>query len=151
MIDGLRYTRFDDTDRHTMMLVMYPSPLPGNPWGVLAPLRETSWGREIPVVSGEALSHAMHGYVKPLREQLGVPPLEHARRIPLRHRVCWLKQQGLCAAATQHCLPGSAKLPSCYIGPSEDEGLQLLGTAVGRAWDEGRYVFVVDGPEHVIC
>lgn len=150
MIDGLRYARFDDPDRHTMLLAMYPSPLPADFWGVLAPLRKTSWGREIPVVTGVALSHALHGYVKPLREMLGVPPRERARRLPLVQRVCLQRQQGMCGMAGAHCVPGSTKLPDCYVAPTEDFHLQIAGIAVGRAWDEGRYVFVVEGEEHVI-
>jgi hypothetical protein len=41
-------------------------------------------------------------------------------------------------------------MPECYVAPTEDRGLRLLGVAVAQAWDEGRYVFVVEGPEFVV-
>lgn len=52
--------------------------------------------------------------------------------------------------AGDHCHPGSGKLPECYIAPTEDRQLRILAVAIGQAWDEGRYVFVVEGPEFLI-
>jgi len=150
VLDGLRYARIDDRERHQILLVLYPLPLKDNSWGIMAPLRETTWGQQIPVVSGEALSHALHGRPKPLREMLGNPPRVRAQSIPLEERVCLEAQQRLCAMAAPHCCPGSQQLPECYISPSQDRVLRMLGNAVARAWDEGRYVFVVEGPEFVV-
>ena len=150
MLDGLRYATIDDPERHQKILVLYPSPLRDNPWGVLKPLKDTTWGAQIPTVSGEALSHALHGRPKPLREMLGKPPRVRAMSIPLEDRFCLEAQQNICAMAAAHCRPGSKQLPECYVSPAEDYDLRVLGNAVAQAWDEGRYVFVVEGSEFVI-
>lgn len=149
-LDGLRYAVIDDRDRETKLLVLYPIPFPDDPWGVLAPLKGTSWGKQIPTVTGEALSHALHGRAKPLREMLGVPPHGRLLKIDEGDRRCLEQQQQLCPMAGPDCIPGSTRLPDCYVAPSEDRTLRVLGEAVGRAWDEGRYVFVVEGPEFVV-
>ena len=149
-MDGLRYAIIDDPERHRKVPVLYPTPLPGNPWGVLLPLKGTSWGQQIPEVTGDALSHALHGYPKPLFEMLGRAPKGRPLRLALEERECLESQQGSCALATKHCVPGSGKLPDCYLAPTEDRALRALAIAVGRAWDEGRYVFVVCGDEFTI-
>jgi len=150
VIDGLRYASIADPDRATRLLVMYPAPLPGEPWGVLAPLRGTSWGDQIPEVTGEALSHALHGHPKPLREQVGNPPLARARRLPVVESMCIERQARTCAAASPACHPGSGSMPECYSAPARREDLRLAASAVARAWAEGRHVFVVVGPEFVV-
>ena len=150
MLDGLRYAVLRDPDRKEGLKVLYPSPLPGNPWGVLLPMRDSSWGKQIPVVTGDALSHALHGRVKPLREMLGNPPFQRARMIPLEDRLCYEAQANICQMAKPECHPGSQCVPECYVPPTEDRALRVLGAAVAQAWDEGRYVFVVDGPEFVV-
>lgn len=150
MIDGLRYATIDDPDRHTVLKVAYPPPRDGDLWGALAPLEGTSWGAQIPVVTGEALSHALHGRPKPLREMLGPPPLRRTLRIALDEKVCLERQQGICEMAGPHCMPGSTHMPECYVPPAEDRTLRAVATAVALAWDEGRYVFLVDGPEFVV-
>lgn len=146
-LDGLRYAVLDDPTRFRRVPVLYPIPAPENPWGVLLPLKETSWGKQIPVVTGEVLSHALHGKPTPLLEMLGRPPKGRPLRLAVEDRMCLEAQQQICELATPHCLPGSGKLPECYVAPAEDRRLRQLATAVGRAWDEGRYVFVVEGPE----
>lgn len=150
-LDGLRYTVLDDPDRHRKVLVCYPVPGDGDdPWGVLRPLRGTAWGDEIPVVTGEQISHALHGHVKPLLAVLGRPPHGRAMRIPLEQRVCLERQQGICAAAGPHCCPGSGRMPGCYVAPVGDRTLAACARAVAAAWDEGRHVFVVEGKEFVV-
>lgn len=150
MIDGLRYATIDDRDRATRLLVMYPAPLPDEPWGVLAPLRGTSWGVQIPEVTGEALSHALHGHAKPLREMLGNPPLARARRLPLAETMCYEHQARTCAQAGPGCYPGSGSMPECYVAPSRRDDLRAAAGAVARAWAERRHVFVVVGPEFIV-
>lgn len=150
MIDGLRYVTLDDVERYTKLMLLYPPPRDGDLWGALRPLEGTSWGDQIPVVSGDSLSHALHGKPKPLREMLGPPPIRRTLRIAREERLCHELQRGVCDMAGPHCIPGSMQLPACYVPPTEDRALRQCATAVAQAWDEGRYVFLVDGPEFVV-
>ena len=150
MIPGIRYATIDDPERRRTFKILYPLPAPENAWGVFLPLRETSWGREIPVVSGEALSHALHGYPKPLLGMLKTPPLARAVRLPLTDKLCYEHQCHTCAMAKPHCHPGSGQMPECYVAPTEDRDLRDIGVVIAKAWEEGRYVFVVEGPEFLI-
>jgi len=149
-LDGLRYVVVDDPDRFRKVPVLFPIPVPGNIWGTMLPLKDTSWGEQIPVVTGDAISHALHGHPKPLLEMLGRGPKGRPLRLPMEDRRCLEAQQGICELAGSHCAPGSGKLPACYSAPCEDRILRALAIAVGHAWDEGRYVFVVDGPEFLV-
>lgn len=149
MVDGLRYATFSDPERFTDIRVLYAVPLPQEPWGVLALLRGTSWGDQILTVTGEALSHALHGRVKPLRDQLTYTPRIHVNRIPQNQRLCcWYGK--MCGLSSLACMPGSGKLPDCYEAPTEQRELRSLATTIGRAWEEGRHVFVVSGPEFLV-
>lgn len=150
MIDGLRYAAFDDPDRFTTIKVLYPPPHKGDLWGVLAPLKGTTWGDQIPVVSGTALSHALHGAPSMLRKELGVPPVRRALRILHGERMCLEAQRAICDMAGPHCLPGSTQMPECYVPPAQDAAIQKAAAPVAAAWDEGRYVFLVKGPEFVV-
>jgi hypothetical protein len=150
MITGLRFTTIADPARFSKVKVLYPAPLPDNPWGVLLPLKDTSWGAQIPTVTGEALSHALHGRPKPLRQMLGNPPQARTRKLPLIDKMCFESQASICDMATPNCFPGSGSMPECYGAPVEDRELRKLATAVAKAWEEGRYVFVVEGPEFLV-
>lgn len=150
MITGMRYAMIQDPDRFRRVPVLYPTPLPDNLWGVLLPLRDTVWGAQIPTVTGDALSHALHGDPKAFLEMLGRPPRGRPLRLAMEDRRCLEAQQETCALAGSHCVPGSGKLPDCYLAPYEDRTLRLLAVTVGRAWDEGRAVFVVEGPEFMV-
>jgi hypothetical protein len=85
-----------------------------------------------------------------LRDMLGVPPVRRALRIVEEERACYERQTGICDMAGPDCLPGSTRMPECYVPPTEDRALREVARAVAAAWDEGRYVFVVDGPEFVV-
>lgn len=148
IFDHLRYLLLDDPDRYAKLMLMYPIPERENVWGIFAPIRDTPWGKQIPVVSGEALSHALHGYVRPLCALLGNPPRARALALPLVSSVC--REHKTCSIATAHCNPGSSLMPACYVPPSEDASRRGLLGVIARAWAEGRYVVVVDGPEHVV-
>lgn len=41
-------------------------------------------------------------------------------------------------------------MPPCYVPPTQDRLLVQAARAVALAWDEGRYVFVVEGAEFVV-
>jgi hypothetical protein len=152
MIDGLRYAVIPDPERFGKVKVLYATPLPEDHWGVLAPFRTSTWGPQIATVTGEALSLALHGYPKKLRQALGRPPRVRAKMVPLLDRLCRDHPQvnGLCDISGPHCTPSSGKLPQCYEAPTENRGLGMLATAIAQAWDEDRYVFVVEGPEFII-
>ena len=122
--------------------IMRPTPVDGDPWGDLAPLRETPWGDLITVVSGEALSHALHGHVVPLVRELGPHPHRLSRRVADQRCALW---KG-CVIAGDDCQPGKT-LPECYSAPDLSLEAALAARAVALAWKEERYVIVVQGPE----
>lgn len=150
MLPGLRVARIPDPLRFSELQVMYPLPAKDDFWGVLAPLRETPWASQIPIVSGEALSHALHGEPKFLRQQLGNPPRVRAKKLPIQHSMCALAQQNQCVIAKPTCHPGSGEMPECYQAPWDDLETQNMMTVVAKAWNDGHYVFVVDGPEFTL-
>jgi hypothetical protein len=48
--------------------------------------------------------------------------------------------------ANRFCKPGTGKLPGCYQAPAPKEIAAII-SMIGIAWDEGRYVVVVEGDE----
>ncbi len=63
-----------------------------DPWGGLAPLKGSPYERLIPVVSGEALSHAQHGYLRPLLKVIGPDPKVLGKLVPKEYRKCGLSK-----------------------------------------------------------
>lgn len=145
MLVGLRLAILCDDWIQPPLPVMWPLPTAEGPWGILSPLQGSKWGDQIPAISGEIWSLALHGRTQPLRQLLGPPPPVRARRLPLVERECI--EYG-CVLRGSHCTPGSGKLPRCYRSPEPD--LHRLVYAVAMAWDEGRYVVVVTGNEFVV-
>lgn len=128
------------------ILIARPTPTKSELWGCLAPLRGTPWGDLISVVPGEALSHAFHGYTKPLLECIGPAPAALLRKIPEPYRKCAML--GNCInASIKDCQPVPA-LPDCY-DPPEAGGVmeKMLVTAVVLSWRDGYYVIVAEGEE----
>lgn len=141
-MDGLRYAVF--ADRHLGCVnVLYPIPLPQNPWGVLSPLQETPWAEEIPTITKEAVDHALHGYLRPFLQQIGSDPLQRSRRLARtlkpEHLWCLDGQTRMCDHPGPDCRLGTEKVPACYVAPFD----LPQATAVAKAWAENRYVFVV--------
>ena len=126
---------------------MRPVPRDGDPWGVLAPLRETIWGQFIQIIPGDVFSEALYGHTLPFIRMLGNPPKVHSQRIPLQEGKC--REYKDCILVGPHCRPGQ-KLPECYTAPHRDIEVARLASEVALAWREGRYVLVVDGDEFVI-
>jgi len=153
---AVRYATIPDPLRFQEYKVMYPIPTKADIWGVLAPLRNTVWGMQIPEIDGEALSHALHGEPKFLRQQLGNPPTIRGKRFPVRLAYCHEHQQQTCMLRHDNCRVGSDKLPECYVAPCGDKREDLTpeqqpwATLVAKAWGEGRYVFVVRGAEFTL-
>jgi hypothetical protein len=150
MIKGCRYATIADPERFSKIKVLYPVPLPDEPWGVFALLKGTVWGNQIPVVTGEVLSHALHGRPKPLLQMLGNPPKGRLSKLSLVEKMCLEAQTNICNMQTPNCYPGSDCLPDCYVSPVGSREIRALATVVAKAWDESRYVFVVSGPEFLV-
>ena len=120
--------------------ILRPVPCRGDRWGVLAPLKGTPWGALISEVNGEALSHALHGRLRPLMTQIGPEPRLLLRRVPEGLRRCSLATTCPLAKAVCHPCP---KVPACYEPPglgSSEAG--AAAAMVVLAWAEGRYVIV---------
>lgn len=145
-MEGFREILLNDKDWGEILLLV-PIRRPGNPWGVLAPLKETSWGRIVYEVSGEAMSEALHGYAVTLMRELGRAPRDQVKRLPLADRQCKLLQDGTCGLAENHCEPSSGEMPFCYEAPNLEDREKHLATRIAAAWNEGRYVIVVIGEE----
>ena len=116
-----------------------------DPWGVLAPVRDLapSLARLIPVVTGEAYSHALHGHARPLMQVLGPPPEALLKMTPVRE--CGLKLECILYDA-KRCVPGK-KLPECWTPAGVPEAARLAAATVTLAWAENRHVIVVEGAE----
>lgn len=140
MSDGFREINLEDTEQGVVKLLV-AVPREDEPWGVLAPLRGTSWGDQVAIVSGESLSHALHGWATPLMREIGPEPRHRAKRVP---KLCVLLKG--CAGAGPGCKPG-VDVPACYEPPEAPPGASWVVTRMVLAWREGRYVVVVDGPE----
>jgi hypothetical protein len=120
-----------------------------DPWGDLASLREEpAFAVLLPIVDGEAFSHAMHGRMRPLMGQIGPEPKHQLIRIPDPHNQC--RVEGTCPMySLKRCHPRRLKLPECWT-PESDERAQRAMAIVTLAWAEGRYVVIVEGDEFVI-
>jgi hypothetical protein len=116
----------------------------GDPWGILRSVADSPIGHLVPVVSGEDMSHALHGYFLPLRRQIGRSPHTNLRLVSDTMVCAQIKDCILADKAV--CFP-CKKMPHCYLPPGY-EGIpaHAISTVI-RAWAEGRYVVVVEGPE----
>lgn len=141
MTDGFREMDLIDQEQGKILLLV-ALPVGEDAWGRLSPLRGTSWESQIQVVSGEAFSHALHGWATPMMREFGPPPHVRADRVSLEEGRCTL--HGPCAGSSVFCRP-SPKLPECYEAAIE------VGARVALAWKEGRYVVVVQGREFVLA
>lgn len=124
--------------------ILRPIPRDGDAWGDLAPLRETQFEKLIPVVSGATLSHALHGRLKPLMNEIGPHPHGQLRQVRGAQRTCRAAKD--CIMRTKHCYP-NPKVPGCFSPEGLDAEAQLAGALVIETWAEGRYVIVVEGAE----
>lgn len=124
-------------------------------WGVLEPMRNTSWGEGIQEVSAESLSHALHGRLGPLLAELKRPPRYSAKRVTDEQGVCGISNN--CVKYEKgFCRPGSEKgngwrkksgPPGCYQPPIETPvpAYQEAFFNVAMAWKDDTYVVVVRG------
>ena len=120
--------------------LMRPTPVDGDAWGALAPLRGTPWEQTITVVSGEMFSHALHGYTMPLIRALRSEP--QAQMIRMKGHACSLTEGRQCVGASDACRP-CAKVPECYAAPLTDREASRAASVVALAWSKGYHVVVV--------
>lgn len=124
--------------------ILRPYPRDGDSWGDLAPLRGTQFESLVPVVSGAALSHALHGYLNPLMDEIGPHPHGQLRQIQGTQRTCRSARD--CPIHGKYCYP-NPKVPDCFSPEGLEAEAQLAAAVVVSAWVEGRYVIVVEGDE----
>ena len=127
--------------------VVRPIPKGESVWGCLEPLRETEWSQWIPVVTGESMSHALHGYLAPLMQEIGPEPRLLAKRIPDPVGRCSMYKS--CMTAEPRCIPAGPP-PDCYEAPSEDLAIATAATHVVLSWSSGDWVVVVGEGEFSI-
>ena len=145
MKDGLhRFVVGDRTYGDLRLAVVLPSE--DDPWGVLAPLRGTSWEGLVQTVPGEAVAHARHGYAAPLVRVLGPGPNDLARKVSVEHGRCRLAALDVCASASPTCRPGP-RGPPCYEPPGLSPDAQEAASLLVGAWRDGYHVVVVIGEE----
>lgn len=152
MTDRLR--RFSLNTRAGLIPVLCPTPqevpdengnLVVNPWGDLTPLLGVpELASLIPIVTGEAFSDALHGWHPPFLASMGPEPSIQLRRIPQSLRPCAMRDHCGMHVATR-CLP-QKRMPECWVAGVPLEA-QQPATQVIKAWLEGRYVVIVEGPE----
>ena len=128
--------------------IMRPLPKGDDFWGDLLPLQGTPWGDQLPIVSGENLSHALLGHTMPLMREIGPDPRSLLRLIPSEYRVCAMFQ-GCINFEPKDCHPG-ATLPACYEPPGLPQEATLPAAEVALSWAEGRYVILVQGAEFTL-
>lgn len=140
MLQGFREVKLSAGQWGADVFILRPTPLKGDPWGALAPLRGTSWEQTVTVVGGDVFSHALHGHTMPLIRLLKAGP--KAQMTKMHDQACALKQQGQCIGANDNCRP-CAKMPECYTAPLDDWDAQRAATVVALAWRKGYHVVVV--------
>lgn len=142
MGDGIRHLDLNDREQGLIRIAV-STPREGCPWGILEPLRGTAWAKLVRPVSGEALSHAVHGWATPLVREFGPHPHAVLRRYSIP---CALSSGDQCIGATPKCRPGQ-DMPDCYEPPGVERALrQALLTALLNLWN-GRHVLTIEGAE----
>ena len=127
-------------------VMVAPLPIIDGKWGVLEPIRETPWGKLIPIVPGEVMAKARVGHIKPLMQILGRPSRVLLQMIPAPLRICDASKR--CMMFQESTCQPCEKLPDCYEPPGLDtKAAQEAARLVALAWREGIYVVIVDGPE----
>jgi len=112
-------------------------------WGVLRSWRGTPWEVLVTVVSGEDLSHALHGYPWPLIKSLGPPTEVLYRHLSEEHSFCLSYQDKSCSLRQKgKCLLGK-NLQPCYVPPCVEDRVEFQEALL--ALKEGQYLLVTEG------
>ena len=142
-MEGLRRIKLDD-GAWGEIRICYSIPRPGNLWGVLKPLQETSWGKLIPEISGDSLSEALHGNATPFMREAGRAPKDIGRRLTASDATCRLRQDRSCHLAKDECTVSPLReLPFCYEAPNLEPPHFEIANFVAQMWNEGHYVVVL--------
>ena len=115
-------------------------------WGSFEVLRGTDLEPFLPVVSGEALSHAKHGWIMPFIREVGPSPKEVISKLQGEGWPCAYKTDNSCGFPQPICRPDK-KSPVCYE-PGLPVEARVVGAFVIRSWTEGAYVCILTGVEH---
>lgn len=148
-MDRLRLLTIPCSKWHNLNILRALPAKDGDIWGDLAVLRETPWESSIQTISGDTLSHALHGLILPLQNELGTPPDVLGRRMPPESAWCLQKIDKTCAFANKTCRVGHPKFQDCYEAPGFGDNYEgkRVASQVARAWRDGHYVVVVKGDE----
>ena len=111
-----------------------------DPMGVFSVLRDTKWEKLIGKVSGENLSHALHGWATPLVRELPSKPKSLLRT--LKNERCWMQKE--CVMATDRCYP-NLKVPNCF--EPEDPQVRAVVNFILNMMRDGYRIVWVDGAE----
>ena len=148
---GFRKVKITCPDQGEIHL-MYPIPKPDNPLGVLSKV-DKEWLKHIPSISGENLSHALHGWATPLVRELPAHPHLTMKRIKpkamCRSHKGGAKKGGDCLMANDKCYPNK-DTPECYDAPVETFEKRMLISEIVLAWKSGIYVVTIKGSEFII-
>ena len=128
--------------------LLISTPTAADPWGACGLLRGTEWEPLIQVVSGENLSHALHGWATPLARELGIAAKHRGQRISDEAGRCALIDG--CLSASSRCRPGEPRLPDCYEASHVTLEASQVASRVALAWKENRLAVVIEGDEHVL-
>lgn len=145
---GLRKVKISCSEQGEIE-ILYPIPKPNNPLGVLSIL-PPEWLKHIPSISGESLSHALHGWATPLVRELPASPYLMMKRIKpkamCRSHKGGYKKGGDCLMASDICYPNK-EVPECYEAPLDNFQQRMLLSEIILAWKIGMYVVTIVGEE----
>ena len=137
-MNGLRKAKITCSEQGEFLL-LWAIPMEDSPMGVFSVLVGTQWENLVGKVSGEALSHAFHGWATPLVRELPPKPKQILRRFSSEK--CWMSQE--CVLYTEKCFP-HLNVPNCF--EPEDESVRrvvnhilcMMGLGYRVVWVEGK-------------
>lgn len=124
-------------------LLLWAIPQENEPMGVFSVLRGTVWEKLVGKVSGESLSHALHGWATPLFRELPSKPKHSLKR--LKSEKCWMRDN--CIMASAKCHP-NLDVPNCF--EPEDLKVRSVVNFILVMMKEKYQVVWVEGKEFTI-
>jgi len=98
---------------------------------------------DLPVISKEDWDHALHGWTRPLVDQLGPPPKGKLIQIPTAAKRCG-REKDCPFYDKRRCGAQKPQMPWCFV-PAETKAENLAAEVV-KLWREQVYVVVVHDP-----